>query len=181
MKRIATIICTITAAALITTGCADEEKAPSAQTAGQKLTEQAFKQQSSAVPYPADDLKDSLERRNLREKLLRDNKPNAIRYVYLLSFAQPLGYYTIKGKVSSTQSQMTTDQLIACKDARGDGDSYCDSSEQHVVNAPGDDGSYGANESGVFFFTTEGVMVTTNLDYIVSDQPLPFDVPELDR
>lgn len=74
---------------------------------------------------------------------------------------------------------MTTDQLIACKDARGDGDDYCSSDEQHVVNAPGDDGSYGLNEDGVFFFTTDGNMVTTNLDYIVSEQPLPFDVPEL--
>ena len=51
--------------------------------------------------------------------------------------------------------------------------------ETHVVNAPGDDGSYGANESGIFFFTTEGQMVTTNLDYIWSDNPLSIDTPRL--
>ena len=147
-----------------------EGETSEAQESGQKQTEQAFKQQSGAVPYPADKLKDSLERRNLREKLLRDNKPNSIRYVYLLSFAKPLGFYTIKGKVSSTQSQMTTSELIV--DDKND-------PGQSVIIAPGDDGSYGDNEKGIFFFTTEGVMVTTNLDYIVSDQPLPFDVPEL--
>lgn len=156
--------------------CEGDTSKPGAQEAGQKQTEQAFKQQSTAVPYPADQLKDSLERRNLKERLLRDNKPNAIRYVYLLSFAEPLGYYTIKGKVSSTQSQMTTDSLVRryCKSCSGGGQAV-------TVPAPGDDGSYGANEEGIFFFTTEGVMVTTNLDYVVSDQPLPFDVPELNK
>lgn len=170
MKRTLTIT-TILAFTLLATGCGD--KPPTAQQSGQKQTEQAFAQQSGAVPYPADQLKDSLERRNLRERLLRDNKPNAIRYVYLLSFAEPLGYYTIKGKVSSTQSQMTTDQLIV----RPKCSSGC--TIRHVVNAPSDDGSYGENEPGVFFFTTSGVMVTTSLDYVVSDQPLPLDVPEL--
>jgi hypothetical protein len=44
---------------------------------------------------------------------------------------------------------------------------------QTVVDAPGDDGSYGANEKGVFFFTTEGALVETNQDYLYSDQPIP--------
>jgi hypothetical protein len=91
--------------------------------------------------------------------------------VYLLSLGKVLGYYTIKGKVSSTQSQMTTDQLLE--------DGGCTGCSWSVVNATGDDGSYGPNEDGVFFFTTEGAMVTTSLDYIVSDQPIAFDVPEL--
>jgi len=162
--------------ALLLTGCGTQEPKTNPQSEGQRQTEQAFEQQSTAVPYPVDKLKDSLERRNLRERLLRTNKPNAISYLYILSFAKPLGYYTIKGKVSSTQSQMTTGQLVVCTDKGGDGTHYC---EQHVVGAPGDDGSYGDNEDGIFFFTTDNVMVTTNLDYIVSEQPLPFDVPEL--
>lgn len=175
MKRALTLTL-IVIIAIFVAGCAEEPSKETAQEQGQRLTESAFKQQSAAVPYPASELKDSLERRNLREKLLRDNKPNAIRYIYLLSFAEPLGYYTIKGKVSSTQSQMTTSELLVCKDHKGDHNSSCVADK---VVAPGDDGSYGENEQGVFFFTTEGVMVTTNLDYVVSDQPLPFDVPEL--
>jgi hypothetical protein len=158
-----------TLAAVSVAACDDGNS--SAQHAGQAQTEQAYKQQSAAVPYPADQLKDSLERRNIRERLLRTNKPNAIGYVYVMSFGKIIGYYTIKGKVSSTQSQMTTDQLDI------DEGNYSHS----VVNAPGDDGSYGANEPGVFFFTTEGAMVETNLDYIVADQPLPVDVPLLNK
>lgn len=169
------ILAAVAAGALIVSlsACTDTPKS-TAQSEGQALTEQAFKQQSAAVPYPADLLRESLERRNLKERLLRTNKPDAIGYVYLLSFGKPLGYYTVKGKVSSTQSQMTTDQLVVKAD-------FGEGWESQSVNAPGDDGSYGANEPGIFFFTTEGAMVTTNLDYVWADQPLPFDVPELGR
>ena len=76
---------------------------------------------------------------------------------------------------------MTTDNLITC---RKDTSGYCKGSqgdEYHVVNAPGDDGSYGANEAGVFFFTTEGAMVTTSLDYIVSDQPINISATKLNK
>lgn len=156
--------------------CGGGSDKPNAQRQGEDLTQQAYNQQSKAVPYPVDQLKDSQERRNLRERLLRQNDPNHTSYVYILSFAQPLGYYVIKGKVSSTESQMTTDQLQvdACNRAGED----C----PNAVDAPGDDGSYGPNEKGIFFFTTAGVMVQTSMDYVVSDQPIPFgklDVPKL--
>jgi hypothetical protein len=94
--------------------------------------------------------------------------------VYLLSFTgQFMGYYTIKGKVSSTDSQMTTTDLVItnCHASNGCNDV--------TVPAPGDDGSYGSNEPGIFFFTTENAMVTTNLNYVYSDQPLPLNVPKL--
>lgn len=168
-KIAATVLTGMLILTATTAGSCDDT--PTAQSKGQAQTEQAFSQQAAAVPYPVDQLKDSLERRNIRERLLRTNKPNAIGYVYVMSFGKIIGYYTIKGKVSSTQSQMTTDQLDL------DHGNY-----QHtVVNAPGDDGSYGANEPGIFFFTTEGAMVETNLDYIVADQPLPVDVPLLNK
>jgi hypothetical protein len=156
------------AAALVLGLSACEDSGNNAQGEGQAITEQAFDQQSKTVPYPVTELRDSLERRNLKDRLLRTNKPDAIGYVYLMNFGQIVGYYTIKGKVSSTQSQMTTDNLII---DRYEGDV--------VVNAPGDDGSYGANEPGIFFFTTEGAMVTTSLDYIWADNQIAIDVPRL--
>lgn len=160
--------------ALFGAGACDETPKDSAQSSGQQLTEDAFAQQQAAVPYPKDALKDSLERRNLVERLLRTNQPNKIGYVYLLSFTgQFMGYYTIKGKVSSTDSQMTTTDLVVTKCHNSNG---CN---DVTVPAPGDDGSYGTNEPGIFFFTTENAMVTTNLNYVYSDQPLPLNVPKL--
>ena len=174
-KRIASIL-TVLFLALGLVACTDDSGKSSAQETGQKLTEQAFEQQQGAVPYPADQLKDSLERRNLRERLLRQNDPDRIGYVYFFPFGsdKPFGYWTIKGKVSSTQSQMTTDTLLVDVD----GDS---TRERIPVTAPGDDGSYGENEKGVFFFTTEGAQVQVCEDcYFYSDQPVPVgSIPEL--
>lgn len=172
MKKPTVLIAVLATIALILTGCTGDPK-PSAQTDGQKQTEQAFGQQSGAVPYPVDALKDSLERRNVKAKLLQENKPDAIGYVYLQSFGKVLGYYVIKGKVSSNNSQMTTDNLIQ------DGCHRSGEDCPVVVNAPGDDGSYGPNEEGVFFFTAEGTLIKTNLDYVYATQPIPFNVPKL--
>jgi hypothetical protein len=168
------IVAVITAAVLVVSLAACENKPKSqAQATGQAQTETAFAAQSKAVPYPADQLKDSLERRNLKERLLRLNDPNKIGYVYLQSFGKVLGYYVIKGKVTSNQSQMTTAEFV---------EQHSDSGGGNVVyQAPGDDGSYGDNEPGIFFFTTEGALVTTSLEYVYSDQPIPFDVPKLNK
>jgi len=157
---------------LVLTGCKSSSQ-PSSQQQGQQQTEQAFQQQAAAVPYPADQLRDSLERRNIRAKLLQENKPDAIGYVYLQSFGKALGYFVIKGKVSSNNSQMTTSTLVERHGDAGGGNLAYD--------APGDDGSYGPNEPGIFFFTTEGTMIKTNLDYAYSTQPIPFNVPKLNQ
>lgn len=160
-------------------GGAAPPAAPSAQQTGQQQTETAFAAQQTAVPYPADQLKNSLERANLRDRLLRLNDASKIGYVYLLSFTgQPFGFYTIKGKVSSTDSQMTTTDLIqGCPG--GQGGNGATSGCGITVPAPGDDGSYGANEAGIFFFTSEGTLVETSVNFLYSDAPLPLDVPKL--
>lgn len=169
------IIIIIAAVALLLSGCTSGRESKS-QESGQKLTEKAIEQQSDAVKYPIDELKNSLDRKNLRERLLRTNKPDAIGYVYVLSFSKFIGYYTVKGKVSSTSSQMTPADIITRRCFSGG----CD--ESVVVQGPGDDGTYGDNEPGIFFFTTEGTMVETTLDWIYTDQPLTvINVPELNK
>lgn len=175
-KMIALIAALLLALSLTACDFDDTDKGKSKSRAeGEKLTEQAFEQQSKAVPYPADQLTDSLERRNLRERLLRQNDPERIGYVYYVSFGKFLGYWTIKGKVSSTQSQMTPSDDIS-EDLWGSG-----GTEHVVTDAPGDDGSYGENEKGVFFFTTEGAMVQVCEEcYFYSDQPVAIgSIPEL--
>lgn len=110
---------------------------------------------------------ESLECKNLKERERRNSLPNAIGYVYLYNFDGSVkGYFTIKGKVSSTQSQMGAMDIIA--DACLNTSDYC----PEVMEAAGDDGSFGPNEQGIFFFTTEGVMVTYSGEYVLSDGPL---------
>lgn len=146
---------------------------PDWQRNDEKTSDVIARTLSAAVPYPVSQMRDSLERRNLRERLLRFNKPDKIGYLYVTSFGKFVGYYVIKGKVTSANSQMTTTaQTWDC----GGADGGCQ------VPSIGDDGSFGPNEGGdrgVFFFTQTGVMVETTLDWIYSDAPLKIDVPNL--
>jgi hypothetical protein len=146
--------------------CSDTEREKE-----QAVSQQAYEQQQKAQPYPADQLRDSLERSNLRERLLRENVGSQVRYVYLLGDTGTyIGYYAIKGKVSSNQSQMQPEDDIV---------RLCSGCDRYVVDGPGDDGSYGEDAEGQFFFTVEGVMVSTDMRYIVSDAPLAVDAPRL--
>lgn len=109
-------------------------------------------------PYPQTKVQDSIERRNLTEKLLRFNDVNKIAYVTLLSdYGTVIATYTIQGKVSSNQSSLTSPVQNWSRDAQ--------------VVSPGDDGSYGENEQGIFFFTTGGVLVQWNGKYLLTDAP----------
>lgn len=167
-RNLSAVLAAAAVSSLALSGCSSRD---TSREQNDKAKIAAFQQQSSAVPYPEKELTDSLERRNIRERLLRNNKPNAIQYVYLLGDTGTyIGYYSINGKVSSTQSQMLSADAL---------EKPCNGCDRYVVEAPGDDGSFGANEDGVFFFTTEGVMVTTDMRYIVSDAPLKVDAPKL--
>lgn len=115
--------------------------------------------------------KTSLDKQNLERKDAIESKPTQVGYVYLMSFAQPIGYYVIKGKVSSSGGQLTPEQDIIC--------TYNTSESCQAVDGPFDDGTYGEREPGIFFFTAEGAMVHTSLDYIYSTEPLPVNVPKL--
>jgi len=151
---------------LIMAGCGTTPD--DSQTQGQKITEQYAARLTAARPYPLGAMNDSAERANLTERLLRMNNPNKIGYVYeVTQNGQVLQHFTIKGKVSSTASQLTNTQNIVdmCSGR------YC----PVAVDSMGDDGSYGPEEGGdnaIFFFTTAGVMVEWNGTWLYADAPL---------
>lgn len=116
-------------------------------------------------------VKNSLETKNLKEKLRRDEESaGKIGYVYIMTFGKFVGYYTITGKVSSNGSQLAPEEDVVRP---------CAGCERLVVDGPQDDNTYGTGDPGIFFFTTEGAMVVTSLDYLYSDQPIAVDVPKL--
>lgn len=121
---------------------------------------------------------ESLECRNLAEKKKRDEDPTRVTYVYLLSWTgEFIGYYVAKGKVSSNQSQMapmdTGIRICPNNWSSVHADCYA------VGEAPGDDGSFGPNEDGIFFFATDGTKITWNGMYQQSDRPLAIKAPLL--
>ncbi|MEU6725580.1 hypothetical protein ABZ917_17885 [Nonomuraea wenchangensis] len=155
------------AAMLLLTACTGNPE----REAAQKASNDQQKKYEKAVPFPAGDLSYPLDRKNVAEYLKRSNDPNRVSYVYLLSKdAKVIAYYTIKGKVTSVSSQLLPQDDLA--------DSTCGScTEKYVVDSAGDDGTYGGNEGGVFFFTTDGTLVTWTGDYLQSDRPQDVRTP----
>lgn len=159
--KMAAALLTLGATATLVAGCSG----PTSNTVSQQVTEQFSKTLSNSEPYPLSQMQNSDERANLRERLLRMNDPNKIGYFYeLTQNGQILAQYTVKGKVSSTQSQLTNSNYAL-------GNAYNGS----VVDSMGDDGSYGPEEggpNGVFFFTPSGALVEYNGLWNYSDVPL---------
>lgn len=113
-------------------------------------------------------IQNSLEKKNLERKRDREEKPDAERYLYLFSFGNPIGYYVTKGKISSNGSQIGPETEVVYSNSNG-----------YTLDSAKDDGTYGAGDPGIFFFTSDDVMVETNFDYIQSDAPLAINVPRL--
>ena len=138
------------------------------QSQEDKITEDNQKRLSEATPAPK--LDKSLERENLKKRLEFINNSNRLGYVYLLSLdGKVIAQYTIKGKVSSLESFMTTTEQIRC---RGSSSASCG-----VLSSPDLDGSYGSNPEGIFFFTTENNYVEWSGTYIYSSEKLNIQTP----
>lgn len=138
-----------------------------------KLTEK--NQRGLVVAQPPFQMDHSLERANLIKRYEYLNDENNVHHVYLIDEGQVVGYYVAQGKVSSVNSKLTNDkQIIATKECLAENANGGDDDETNcykAVESPQMDGSYGTNGDGIFFFTTSGDYVETNLDYVVSEEP----------
>src|SRR5580658_6718220 len=115
----ATAICAVIGAGL-TSAYADS------QSQGQATTEAYARQLTTARPYPLGAMNDSAERANLTERLVRMNNPNKLGYLTLVTQSgQILATFTIKGKVSSTASQLTNTQNVIVRNCGDKGDDRC--------------------------------------------------------
>lgn len=128
-----------------------------------------FEAQKKSVPVPV--IQDSLERRNIAEHIKRNNQAERVRYIYLISqVGTVFAYYTIKGKVTSTAAQLTPTDDFAKK---------CSSCDWEVVQGPTEDGSFGGDEGGIYFFTAEGDEVQWNGEWLLFDRPMKIDESKL--
>ena len=75
------------------------------------------------------------------------NDPNKLSYIYLFNRDNIVGFFPIKGKVSSVNSQITNTNY-----------EYNNS----TVESPSMDGSYGTNGDAVFFFLVDGSYMEWN-------------------
>ena len=172
MKKRIFVLLGLLAAALALCGC-DLGRSPTPTTAAIEMAQNESNQQRMirAVPTPA--LQTSLERKNLARRLERVNKEAMASYVYLLSHGKVVAFYAVSGKVSSLNSYMTAMERVEKfgNNMSNYGATYL------ALEAPDQDGSYGHNVEGIFFFTTSGAYVEWNGEYLWSDQPLSITTP----
>ncbi len=162
-KLIISIIALLTFMLLTASSC---EGGSDTQDKSKETTEKYTEAAVKAVPYPLSEMKASgwLERQNIKDRLLRYSKANKISYIYLMSSqGQLIASYTVKGKVSSTASQLSTSQYA---------DTSGSSGASTTIDLPDDSGTWGQTDPGIFFFTTDGVMIQYDGSYILSDAPL---------
>lgn len=182
MKRFLKIFGLGACVLLLTTGCDFDE------TEAQKDVANTLNIGNKLVvnqPTPTD-IDYSLERYNLIKRAywvngMRDKAralPSPIAdmplgYIVLLTESgSVVGKFTVDGKVTSLNSYLTPDsEFYEC-----DGN-YCDSSSGENSWLPDVDGSYGSNDSGIFFFTTDGKYIEWTGTYLYSDIPFIVEDP----
>ena len=168
------IICVFFIIVSMFSGC---DFSPSGTEQDKINTVKAANSLQSNQPTPTD-LDYSLERYNLirraywvngqREKanMLPCEIEKPLGYVILFSGNVVVGNFVVDGKVSSLNSYLTPD------------------SERYATSGLADwladvDGSYGENDSGIFFFTPDGKYIEWNGSYLYSDIPFAVESPVL--
>lgn len=184
MKRIISVILCIVLCltfATLSLGCGQQPVSGSKQDTNNTI-DIANKLQTNQ-PTPSD-IDYSLERYNLIRRAYWVNgqreKANALPceiekplgYIVLFAGNVVVGKFVVDGKVSSLNSYLTPDSEYYELD---DGTSYV----RHNNWLADVDGSYGSNDSGIFFFTPDGKYVEWTGDYLYSDIPFEISAPVL--
>lgn len=153
-------------------GCGGCTRAPSTSELEQRRTE--ANQSKLLTTQPPVALDWSLERENINRRTTLWNDENKVSYIYLVDFGKVMAFYTIKGKVSSVNSQITNPQHLAIREEMIRATYHI---TEGVLPSPAEDGSYGENGDAIFFFTTDGTYVEWKGDYMLADKPLKLTTP----
>lgn len=130
-----------------------------------------------SVPTGSDGF--TAEQRNVRERLLEDNKPGAIKHLYVISAysGQVLIYSTVRGKVTSGGKRLTPNTISGTLNRNGNGFRVdfgdLETNTQEVLQ---DDGTYGASMDYLYWWDTRGIYhqhyVSGGQIVHISSQPL---------
>lgn len=181
MKKIVTIILSVFLIVSLA-ACSMSNSVSTGTVQNTQDTQQIANKLSAAQKTPTD-IDYSLERYNLirraywvngqREKantlVCEIEKP--LGYIVLFSGNTTVGKFVVDGKVSSLNSFLSPDSEYF-EVAKGD------SSYTYYNEWLADvDGSYGENDSGIFFFTPNGNYIEWTGSYLYSDIPFEIDSP----
>lgn len=173
-KKRVLLLVLLTLAAVILTGC--EEVMPTGTQVDTASTKRIADSLASSQPTPTD-IEYSLERYNLIRRAYWVNGQREKANMVVCQVEKPLGYivlfagntvvssFIVDGKVSSLNSYLSPDSVYY---------SYDSASNKWLSDV---DGSYGENDSGIFFFTPSGNYIEWTGEYLYSDIPFEVDKP----
>ena len=177
-KKLILITVLLIAACLCFTGCSDTKK-PNASQQDINITKENAQNLAASQSTPTD-IEYSLERYNLirraywvngmreRANSLPCEIEKPLGYIVLFSGNAVVGRFVVDGKVSSLNSFLTPNTE----------EKKLNYYELTITQELADvDGSYGENDTGIFFFTPDGKYVEWSGDYLYSDIPFTVDTP----
>lgn len=175
--KISVLVIMIIVSVFVLTGC-------EAETDTQKDVQQTLNigdKLTNNQPTPTD-IDYSLERYNLIRRAYWVNGQRERANTLVCEIEKPLGYialfldngacagkFVVDGKVTSLNSFLTPDSRYY--EVVGE---YIDGKSGENNWLPDVDGSYGENDNGIFFFTTDGKYVEWTGTYLYSD--IPFEI-----
>lgn len=189
MKKFISLILALACLMACLTGCAEVEKS-GAQVDKEATIEIANTLQENQ-PTPTD-IDYSLERYNLTRRAYWVNGQREKAAAVICPIEKPLGYvvlftesgsvigrFVVDGKVSSLNSFLTPDSEYYEKNTsyRSGNTATTYSVDDYSNKWLADvDGSYGENDTGIFFFTPDGKYIEWTGTYLYSD--IPFEVSD---
>lgn len=182
-SKLIVVMAVIAVASFVLCGCSYLDETPT-QIGGTKADTQAQKavadNLASHQATPTD-IDYSLERYNLIRRAYWVNGQREKANTLVCEIEKPLGYivlfsgttlvsrFIVDGKVSSLNSFLTPSNVDSVKSYGTDVGVTTITTEMADV-----DGSYGENDSGIFFFTPDGRYIEWTGTYLYSD--IPFEV-----
>lgn len=128
------------------------------------------------VPVGPDGL--TAEQRNIRDRLLEDNKPGAIKHLYVISAysGQVLIYSTVREKPTSSSKRVTPTSASDCNTCGGAFTVDIGGDRVYTTEVLQDDGTYGSSIDYLYWWDVNGVYhqhyVSGGQIIHVSNQPL---------
>jgi hypothetical protein len=135
--------------------CDDEDKQPAQSTSG-------VHQAQVKVQTGSDGL--TMEQRNVRKRLVQDNTPGALEYLYVISpdSGQILMYSGVDGKVTSSGKRLAP-RTVAAIDGEGVSSEFngiavtIGGQTRRTTEVLEDDGTYGDSVPYIYWWDTNGV------------------------
>lgn len=181
MKKIL-LIMALVILCVVLVGCSDLKATTASGARNDVATQKAIADVLAANQPTPTDIDYSLERYNLIRRTYWVNGQREKANMLVCQIEKPLGYivlfagnavvgrFVVDGKVSSLNSYLTPDseyyELI-----------YGGTSTYKNKWLADVDGTYGENDSGIFFFTPDGKYVEWTGEYLYSDIPFVVDNP----